>query len=84
MSGTTPDQIREWLEQGQDLKATHVIVVCDTFDYEDYPVYVKPGQDVRKIAAEHDGPNMQKVMEVYNLSLDIEQQLKPGTRAFNY
>ncbi len=52
-----------------------MIVVCDTFDHEDYPVYVKPGEDVRKKYAEYDGPNMQRVMEVYALHLDLESQL---------
>jgi hypothetical protein len=60
-----------------------MIVVCDTFDYEDYPVYVKPGEDVHKIASGYDRVNMQKVMEVYNLSMDRETQLNQH-RAFNY
>lgn len=30
-----------WLAQGKRLKATHLIVVCDTYDYEDYPVFVR-------------------------------------------
>lgn len=38
---TTQDDIREWFLAGTELAATHLIVVCDTFDHEDYPVYVK-------------------------------------------
>ena len=48
LMGTTRERIREWIERGQEEGATHVIVVCDTFDWEDYPVMVKPGEDVRK------------------------------------
>jgi hypothetical protein len=81
---TTINVIREWLKAGQAQKATHMIVVCDTFDYDDYPIYVMPGEDVREREKEFKGVNMQKVMEVYNLSMDIEQQLKPGIRTFNY
>ena len=72
----------------RDKKAvyTHLVVVCDTFDHEDYPVYVKLGQDVRKVVAEYNGPNMQKVMEVYDLTESektlAEQQREH--RSFNY
>ena len=80
---TSKEAIRHWLKEGKKNGATHVIIVCDTFDYEDYPVYVEPGQDVRKVAEEFNGKNMQKIMEVYSLKLDIEAQLKEY-RAFNW
>ena len=63
--------------------ATHMIVVCDTFDHDDYPVYVKKGQHVREIEAEYNGKNMQCVMEVYNLKKSIKKQLAEH-RSFNY
>ena len=72
---TTKEDIKRWLENGKTKNATHVIVVCDTWDYEDYPIYVKKGEDVHEIYDNHNGKNMQKVMEVYNLSMDIETQL---------
>lgn len=79
---TTKADILRWLKQAKKNKATHMLVCTDTFDYSDYPVEVKIGDDVRKIYNEHNGPNMQKVMEVYNLSMDIEEQLN-NPRAFN-
>lgn len=81
--GTTKEDIRGWLKYGQEQGATHMIVVCDTFDWEDYPVYVMPTDDVHQKFASYNGPNMQKVMEVYNLSKDIEMQLGK-TRAFEF
>lgn len=81
----------QWLSTSypsRDKKAvyTHLVVVCDTFDHEDYPVYVKLGQDVRKVVAEYNGPNMQRVMEVYDLTESektlAQQQLEH--RSFNY
>jgi len=72
---TTKQDIREWFERGVEQGATHLIVVCDTFNYEDYPVYVEKGQDAKKVYEAHNGPNMQRVMEVYNLSQDMEEQL---------
>lgn len=51
-----------------------MLVVCDTFDYEDYDVCVFPGKDINKEIADYQ-KNMQRVMEVYNLSMDLEEQL---------
>lgn len=78
----TKSDIRFWLERA-DKGATHMIVVCDTYDHEDYPVYVETHQDVRKVEAEFNSKNMQRVMEVYNLKMDIETQLNQH-RSFNY
>lgn len=80
---TTQQDIRSWLERGKDKGATHVLVVCDTFDWSDYPVFVMPGQDARKLADENNGPNMTKLMEVYNLGKDWDEQLGQ-MRSFNY
>lgn len=80
---TTQTDIREWLARGKEKGATHVIVACDTFDWSDYPVFVMPGQDARAVAKKYDGTNMQKLMEVYNLSQDIEAQINQR-RSFNY
>jgi len=42
--GTTREQIRGWLERGVVADgATHMVVACDTFDWEDYLVYMSPG-----------------------------------------
>ncbi|KKQ35825.1 MAG: hypothetical protein US50_C0004G0014 [Candidatus Nomurabacteria bacterium GW2011_GWB1_37_5] len=80
---TTKEDIRRWFLRGLEKKATHLIVVCDTFDYDDYPVYVEKGKDVHEVESEYNGKSMQKVMEVYNLNMDMERQLNQN-RAFNY
>lgn len=64
---TSWSEILAWCEAGLEAGATHMIVVCDTFEWEDYPVYVKPGENPRDKAKEFDGVNMQKIMEVYAL-----------------
>lgn len=75
-------EIEEWFDAGVALGATHMIVACDTFDWSDYPVFVFPDQDVREIEPRYK-TNMQKVMEVYNLSMDKAAQMAEH-RAFNY
>lgn len=79
---TTKEDIEMWLEDAPK-NTTHMIVVCDTFDWSDYPVYVKESEDVHAVVSKYDGPNMQKVMEVYNLKIDLKRQLKQY-RSFNY
>lgn len=80
---TTPAVIRGWLSEAKERGATHIIVATDTFDYEDYPVYVMPGDDVREVAKKYQDMEMSKVMEVYSMNLDLESQLQE-TRAFHY
>lgn len=69
------EEMKNWLLSAKAEGATHVLIVCDTFDYEDYSVSVMPDEDVNKKYETYNGKNMQKVMEVYNLSMDIDEQL---------
>ncbi len=81
---TTREDIASWLKRAQAQKATHLLVVCDTFDYEDYPVEVMPGEDVQKKYQEyHQEGKMSKVMEVYALHLPLDAQLAEH-RAFHF
>lgn len=80
---TTREDIKRWWMIAKKHKATHLLIVTDTFDYEDYPVEVLPKRDVKKVYAHYQGKNMQKVMEVYNLSMDFEMQLKQK-RSLNF
>jgi hypothetical protein len=79
---TTQADIRAWLTRTPK-SATHMLVVCDTFSYEDYPVFVDASESVHEVAMKNNGPNMTRLMEVYNLSMDIETQLAQD-RSFNY
>ena len=73
--GTTKEDIKEWLETATAQKASHLIVVCDTFSYEDYPIYARDKNDCIQQVDDHNGKNMQKVMEVYNMSMDLKKQI---------
>jgi CMP-N-acetylneuraminic acid synthetase len=79
---TTKDDIRQWFKRATK-SHTHMLVVCDTFDHEDYPVFVNKDQQVRSVYDEYNDKNMQRVMEVYNLGLPLEPQLNE-MRAFNF
>ena len=70
------EEIKRLLMNGNTKEYSHMIVFCDTFDYEDFIVYVKYDQDVEQIIKEERKlGNMIKVMEVYNYNLDLEMQL---------
>lgn len=80
----TREDIREWFQRGVEIPGrTHMIVVCDTWDYEDFPVYVLESEDIHKVQRREEDKSMQQVMEVYKLSMDMEEQIKER-RAFNY
>jgi hypothetical protein len=79
---TTKADLKRWFREGADEGATHMLVITDTFDWSDYPVYVKPGEDAREIARKYDDVNMQRIMEVYDLRKSWVEQSKE--RVFNY
>lgn len=66
--------IADWFERGKKEGATHLIVVCDTFDHDDYPTWVHPGQDFWEKYDHYNGKNMQRVMEVYDLRMSWTKQ----------
>lgn len=53
-----------------------MIVAVDTFDHEDYPVYVKPGQSAQAEVERLRAKSMTRVIEVYNYALSIDSQLR--------
>lgn len=76
----TREELRTWLLEGMSKRATHMIVVCDTFDHDDYPVYAMSANEcLDKAMAPGE---MQRVMEVYDLAMDIDAQLRE-TRAMH-
>jgi hypothetical protein len=60
-----------------------MIVVCDTFDHSDYPVYVGVDENIHDKKSRYDGESMQEIVEVYNLRMDMNSQMSEK-RTFNY
>ena len=71
----TKDEISSWFDQGVAQKATHLIVVCDTYDNDDYPCFANGDADVIEKHGYYDYKNMQRVMEVYDLSDSKAEQM---------
>ena len=77
------EEIRKIVLSGNTGEYSHVMIVCDTFDYQDYPVYVKYGEDIKIIVAKYNAyNNTNRIMEIYNYNLDLENQLNE-TRAYH-
>jgi hypothetical protein len=75
--GTTAEEIRSWVQAAKaDPDCSYLIVATDTFDWEDYPVQVRRTEDINERVAQLNGPNLQKVMEIYKLDFDLEEQLR--------
>ncbi len=73
---TSKEDIRTWLKRVQRKKSvTHVLIVCDRFDYSDYPVEVTKAENVVDKVREYDRMEMSQVMEVYSMKRDLEEQL---------
>jgi hypothetical protein len=58
--------------RGDTGEYSHMIIKVDAFDYEDYPIYVKSGDNPREIARD----NGDRTMECYSYALGWEVQSK--------
>lgn len=83
MFAAQQSDIGAWFKEGVAKGATHMIVAVDTWDHEDYPVYVMPGEDARAVVDAYSNKDGQRVMETYNLSMDMDAQLGER-RAHNF
>lgn len=79
---TTVDDLKRWFADGVRQKATHMIVVCDTFDHEDYPVYAKGDAQCITTVDLYRKAEMQRVMEVYDLRKPMTGQFRSGGRCW--
>lgn len=70
---TTRQEISNWFDRGLEQGAKHMLIICDTFDHEDYPSYTKTDFDC--LLKYREPGKMQRVMEVYDLSCDKQEQL---------
>ena len=75
--------LRAWFEQGKRDGADYMIVVCDQFDWEDYPAFVMPEQDIHDRISYYRISPMQQIMEVYDLRQDRDEQLNE-VRSFRH
>lgn len=80
---TSRAEISDWFDMGfagtgmaavLPMPLTHMLVVCDTWDWSDFPVYVSEVENLDAIC-NHYTRNDYKVMEIYDLARDRDTQL---------
>ena len=65
----TREDVDRWIKTAKKMKAKYIVSVCDTFDYDDYPVYVMPSENLENVKSAH-SINMQRVNEVITINSD--------------
>lgn len=70
----TGELIDIWLAEAKKQKASHLIMACDTFNYENYPIFAHGKKDCQEKVRKHNGQNMQRVDAVYNMRRSIKNQ----------
>jgi hypothetical protein len=69
----TKEDISSWFDRGIEQGARHMLVICDIFDHDDYPVYTSTDEDC--INRYKSTGEMQRVMEVYDLRANKGEQM---------
>lgn len=67
---TTRKDVDRWIATAKEMGAKHIISVCDTFEWDDYPVYVMPNENLEERKKSYNGVNMQSINEVITINED--------------
>ncbi len=63
--GAGPDLVKEWIIEGFNRGAECILIVSDSFDRHDYPVYVMPGDDIDDIKEKNTGDLVYVIREIW-------------------
>ena len=61
------EDVERWIKTGKEQGAQYIISVCDTFDWDDYPAYVMPNENLEERKKKFSEENMQRINEVIDL-----------------
>ena len=77
MAATRQD-VDRWIATAKENGDKYIISVCDTFDWDDYPVYCRNKKELAEAVSEYDGRNMQRINEVIEINGDkVIENLSP-------
>ena len=70
--------VDNWINTAKTKECKYIISVCDTFDYEDYPVYIQDMNELILSIDKYAGVNMQKINEIIKINDDgsVTENLK--------
>lgn len=66
----TREDVDRWIETAKEKGYKYIISVCDSWDYEDYPVYCKDKKELKEETPKYSGVNMQRINEVITINSD--------------
>lgn len=69
MAATRTD-VNRWIATAKENGDKYIISVCDTYDWDDYPVYCKDKEELADAIPRYDGKNMQKINEIIEINGD--------------
>ncbi|NMC57926.1 MAG: hypothetical protein GYA51_00815 [Candidatus Methanofastidiosa archaeon] len=64
------EDVDSWIELAKSTKHKYIISVCDTFEWDDYPVFCKNKKELQKQFPKYNGENMQRVNEIIRINPD--------------
>jgi len=70
----TREDVNRWIEKAKKEGFEYILSVCDTFEYEDYPVYFASLDELLIGYSKYDNNGMQKINEIIHLSEDIVKE----------
>lgn len=59
--------IDRWIESAIAAECEFIISVCDTYEWDDYPVYCKDKNELILCYDQYDGVNMNKINEIIQI-----------------
>ena len=65
---TSRSDIDRWIASAQEKGSEFIISVCDTFDYDDYPVYCKDIIDLHRQHKYYEMASMQNINEIIHIT----------------
>ena len=69
MAATRQD-VDRWINTAKEKGCKYIISVCDTWDYDDYPVFCEDLNKLIMKVDDYDGINMQKINEIIRINDD--------------
>ena len=62
--------VNGWIQRAINNKCQYIISVCDTYDWDDYPVFCENKGQVLKESIQYNGVNMQRINEIIRINDD--------------
>ena len=66
----TRKNVNRWIDTAKKKGCKYIISVCDTFDWDDYPVYCEDLNRLILDVDKYDGVDMQKINEIIRINDD--------------